>query len=72
MEIEGKGSMKIRSLLGLGLQSSNGAILDLLRKNDGVPRNARRATRQLNSASLEFKSRNGRGPWPGRHQYHKP
>lgn len=40
----------------------HGAIMDLLRILDGVPRSSRLATRRINSATLAFQDRNGRGP----------
>ena len=50
------------SFEGYARKRIHGAIMDLLRCLDGVPRSSRRATRRLNTATLAFRDRHGREP----------
>ena len=50
------------SFEGYARKRIRGALIDMLRNQDGVPRNYRRATRRLESAAQNFRNRNARGP----------
>lgn len=47
---------------GYARKRIRGALIDTMRRMDGVPKNARRAARKLASATQEFMNRNERGP----------